>query len=212
MNFCNRTLVEGFEDVAYLQAYFDLLDLSNNFRCLGCHIIPANGKSELLRPLAIIKQMKIPAYLIFDSDAAKEYRIEIKKKYENDNRAFFKLIGACNTAPFPLQTVWGKGYTVWSSDIGPVAEDEIGKRHWEKYQNQADQLYGHIGHLKKNSLHIGASLALPMLGKTADAPKVWKNCAKGFLNQTTAFLSTDYEWSKHARSLNGEQNLEELRF
>jgi len=152
-------LVEGFEDVAYLQAYFDLLDLSDNFRCLGCHIIPANGKSELLRPLAISKQMKIPTYLIFDSDATKKYRMEIKKKHENDNRALFKLIGACNTTPFPLQTVWGKGYTVWSSDIGTVVEDEIGKTHWGKYQNQANQLYGHIGHLKKNSLHIGASLA-----------------------------------------------------
>ena len=55
--------------------------------------------------------------------------------------------------------VWGTGFTAWHSDIGAVVKDEIGADEWMQYCNKADQLYGHVGGLKKNSLHIGASLA-----------------------------------------------------
>ena len=64
-------LVEGMEDVAYLLAYFNLLEKSEDYRRMGCHIVPANAKSELLRPLAIAKHMGIPTYVIFDADADK---------------------------------------------------------------------------------------------------------------------------------------------
>ena len=147
-------LVEGLEDVAYLQAYFNLLHLSEEFRRLGCHIVPANGKSELLRLLVLSNHMKIPTYLIFDSDADKQ-----NAYHETDNKSLLKLVGGDNNTPFPPDTVWGKGYTVWHSDIGAVVKDEIGADDWISYQNQADQLYGQVGNLKKNSLHIGASLA-----------------------------------------------------
>ena len=40
-----------------------------------------------------------------------------------------------------------------------VEKEEIGAEEWANYSIQADNLYGQIGGLKKNSLHIGASLA-----------------------------------------------------
>ena len=46
-------LVEGLEDVAYLLSCLNLLDKAHEFRRLGGHIVAANGKSELLRPLVI---------------------------------------------------------------------------------------------------------------------------------------------------------------
>jgi len=152
-------LVEGLEDMAYLQAYFTLLDKADDFRRLGCHIVPANGKSELLRPLVISKHMKIPTYLVFDSDADKEDRNGSKAKHEKDNKALFKLARGDEGIPFPDGTVWGTGFTVWHSDIGAVVRHEIGPDKWAQYRNRADQLYGHVGDLKKNFLHIGASLA-----------------------------------------------------
>lgn len=152
-------LVEGLEDVAYLQAYFNLLDLSDEFRRLGCHIVPANGKSELHRPLVICNHMKIPTYLIFDSDADKPDRNGSQAKHEKDNKSLLKLVGGDDGTPFPPDTVWGTGYTIWHSDIGTVVKNEIGADDWINYRNQADQLYGQVGDLKKNSLHIGASLA-----------------------------------------------------
>lgn len=163
-------LVEGIEDMAYLQAYFNLLDKADDFRRLGCHIVPANGKSELLRPLVISKHMKIPTYLVFDSDADKPDRSGSRAKHEKDNKALLRLVSGDEGTPFPDETVWGTGYTVWHSDIGAVVKDEIGTEEWTKYRNKADQLYGQVGDLNKNSLHIGASLAFAFEdGKRSDA-------------------------------------------
>lgn len=170
-------LVEGLEDVAYLQAYFNLLDKADDFRRLGCHIVPANGKSELLRPLVISNHMKIATYLVFDSDADKPDRNGSRAKHEKDNMALLKLAGGDEETPFPDQTVWGTGFTAWHSDIGAVVKDEIGADKWTQYRNKADQLYGHVGDLKKNSLHIGASLAFALEdGKRAESLE--KLCSK----------------------------------
>ena len=48
---------------------------------------------------------------------------------------------------------------MWHSDIGTVVESEIGAADWATYRAEADRHYGHAGSLRKNSLHIGASLA-----------------------------------------------------
>ena len=59
---------------------------------------------------------------------------------------------------------------MWHSDIGAIVEDEIGKEKWTKCREHADKLYGHAGGLKKNSLHIGASLAFAWdAGKRSDS-------------------------------------------
>ncbi len=63
MFFTSRlVLVEGLEDVAYLSAYLHLLDRWEDFRRIGCHFVPTNGKSELVRPLVIARRLKIPTY------------------------------------------------------------------------------------------------------------------------------------------------------
>ena len=152
-------LVEGLEDVAYLQAYLNLLDKSDEFRRLGCHIVPANGKSELLRPLVISNHMKISTYLVFDTDTDKPDQNGSRTKHEKDNTALFKLVGGDEAMPFPDATVWGDGYTAWHSDIGTAVKDEIGADDWARYRIMADQEYGQVRNLRKNTLHIGASLA-----------------------------------------------------
>ena len=59
----------------------------------------------------------------------------------------------------PEETIWGDGFTAWHSDIGTVVEAEIGKDDWANFRVQADMRYGQAAGLKKNSLHVGASLA-----------------------------------------------------
>lgn len=152
-------LVEGLEDVAYLLSYLNLLDRADDFRRVGCHIVHANGKSELLQPLAIAKHMHIPTYLVFDSDADKPDNSGSRAKHEKDNKALLVLAGNPEGDPMPSATVRGPGYTMWHSDIGAVVRSEIGAAEWAAYQAEADKRYGHAGGLRKNSLHIGASLA-----------------------------------------------------
>lgn len=152
-------LVEGLEDVAYILAFLSLHDKSGDFRRLGCHIVPVNGKSELLQPLVIAKHMRIPTYIIFDADADKPDKSGSRAKHERDNRALLSLVGNSNGDPMPTAIVRGTGFTMWHSDIATVIESEVGADEWATYRARADVQYGHAGGLKKNSLHIGARLA-----------------------------------------------------
>ena len=121
-------LVEGLEDVAYLLAYLNLLEKSEEYRRMGCHIVAGNGKSELLQPLVIAKHMKIPTYLVFDADADKPDKNGSLAKHEKDNKALLTLVGKPNKDPMPTQTIWGDGFTMWHADIGAV----VGSGDWEE--------------------------------------------------------------------------------
>ena len=150
-------LVEGLEDVAYILTYLKLLGKFDDYRRMGCHIVPVNGKSRLLKPLIIAKHMNIPTYVIFDADSDnRKYQTEHKK----DNKAILSLLGKPKQSPMPKKTTWGRGFTMWNSDIGSIVKNDIGKNEWELFQNKAANIYGNAGGLNKNTLHIGASLAL----------------------------------------------------
>ena len=152
-------LVEGLEDVAYLLSFINLLDKADEFRRLGCHIVAANGKSELLQPLVIARHMGIPTYVIFDSDADKPDKNGRQAKHEKDNRALLTLLGKAGENSMPPATYSGHGFTMWHSDIGAIVNADIGEDDWAVFRAEADKRYGHAGGLRKNSLHIGASLA-----------------------------------------------------
>ena len=152
-------LVEGLEDVAYILSFLSLLNKAEEFRRLGCHIVAANGKSELLQPLVIARHMGIPTYVIYDADADKPDRNGSRAKHERDNAALLALLGKAEDDPLPAATYSGRGFTSWHSDIGAIVEADIGQDAWASFRAEADKSYGHAGGLRKNALHIGASLA-----------------------------------------------------
>jgi len=152
-------LVEGLEDVAYISAYLNLMEQWDEYRRAGFHIVPVNGKSEMLQPLVIAKYMAIPTFAVFDADADKPDKNGSRTKHEKDNKALLALLGKPDEDPLPKETIWGPNFAVWHSDIGSVVGADIGEEEWSAFQTQADMLYGHTGGLRKNALHIGASLA-----------------------------------------------------
>lgn len=151
-------LVEGLEDVAYIAAYLNLLGKWDEYRRIGGHVVPANGKGELLRPLVIAKHMQIPTFLVFDSDSD-EGDAQRRAQHEKDNKALLALVGKAGENTMPTASLWGTGFVMWQSNIGAVVRDDIGIAEWQKCQSEADRLYGHAGKLRKNTLHIGTSLA-----------------------------------------------------
>lgn len=151
-------LVEGQEDMAYLLAYFHLLGKLDEYRRLGCHIVPVNGKSQLCRPLAIAKRMGIPTYVVFDADADKPDRGGSRIKHQKDNQALLKILERPDESSMHTETLRGKGFTMWHSDIGNIVKTDIGENDWNRFQQQADKKYGQSGNLRKNTLHIGACL------------------------------------------------------
>jgi len=150
--------VEGLEDSAYLTTYLHLLGLWDDYRRLGCHIIPTDKKSAMLQPLAVAASLGIPAFAIFDSDGEKPDKNGSREKHRKDNTAILKLCGVEAPDPFPSTTFWGSGVIMWPSEIGEVIEGEIGKVEWSRCQSEADAKYGYAGNLHKNILHIACSL------------------------------------------------------
>lgn len=151
-------LVEGLEDVGYLSAGLHLMDKWDEYRRGGCHIVPVNGKSEIIQPLAIAKRMGIPTYVVFDSDADKPDHSGSRIKHEKDNKALLALLDSGTENPLPTATLWGSGFVMWHSDIGSTVKGEIGEADWAVYSAEADKQYGHAGGLQKNVLHIAAAL------------------------------------------------------
>ena len=160
MFFTHRlVLVEGPEDIAYLLSYLNFLDKADEFRRLGVHIVAVNGKSQLLEPLVVARHLKIPTYVVFDADADKPDKSGSQNKHRQDNNSLLSFLGSSEIDPFPNDTCSGPGFTMWHSDIGAIVEADIGTSEWTKFRDMADHLYGHASALRKNSLHIGASLA-----------------------------------------------------
>jgi putative ATP-dependent endonuclease of the OLD family len=151
-------LVEGLEDTGYLSAWLHLMHKWDEYRRRGCHIVPVNGKSELIQPLVIAKRMGIPTYVIFDSDADKPDHNGSRVKHEKDNKALLALLDKIGENPMPPATLWGNGFVMWHSDIGSIVKNEIGEADWVTYSSAADKQYGHAGGLQKNVLHIAATL------------------------------------------------------
>lgn len=164
-------LVEGTEDVAYISTYLTLLDLWDEFRKLGCHLVPAGGKSALAQPLAVARGLKIPTFVIFDSDRHEcvaapgdsEERIGKKAQkrpmHEKDNLAVLKLAGVGATDAFPVETLWGENLVMWSSEIGKVVATDFGADVWTQMGQTVRAKYGvEQGDFNKNSLFIGYRL------------------------------------------------------
>jgi hypothetical protein len=130
------------------------------------------GKSEMRQPIAIATHLKIPFFAIFDSDSEQlEYGEKKfddantqakydgnKSRHELDNKAILTLCNASELNPFPKTDYWYENLVMWVSDIGKVVTSEIDN--WEHYRNKANEEYGQVGGLNKNSLFIATALTL----------------------------------------------------
>ncbi len=154
-------LVEGVEDVAYITTYLNLMDLWDEYRKYGCHMVATVTKRGMLQPLAIARSLGIPTYIVVDADRylALRAKDDVRKKHEADNTALLRLCGVTDPDPFPKSPFWAEGVAMWDSEIGEVVEREIGTEEWHGFRAEIDKLYGHPGDRDKNILHVGDSLS-----------------------------------------------------
>lgn len=121
------------------------------------------GKSELLRPAIIAKQMDVPLFLIFDADGNKIGRGEHKRRHERDNRALLRLVGSDESTLFPMETVWGTHYVTWPDDLSSCVDSELlaslGQKAYQEAKDKAHTRCGNAGSIKKHTMLIGARLA-----------------------------------------------------
>lgn len=159
MFFCKKLiLVEGHEDIAYISSYLLLTDKMNEFRRHGCHIVPVEGKSKLIKPLAMAKLLDIPTMVIYDSDTDKTTDHEVPK-HKKDNKAILALKECSDESEWPDKTIIRDGLTAWQTNLTVEIMNELGDG-LKKHEDAAALHYGNAGGLKKNPLAIAKTLEL----------------------------------------------------
>lgn len=165
MFFCKvLVLVEGIEDVAYITAYLSMSGLMSQFRRHGCHIVPVGGKSEILKPLAMAKQLQIPVYVVLDADTGTTKTDDIIK-HKNDNAAILSLLGHASESTWPSTSIWRNDLTMWNTNITQVVEEELGED-WKQHCDAAAAYYGNAVNLKKNPLAVSRALETAWVNNT----------------------------------------------
>jgi len=144
-------LVEGLEDVSYITTELHLSNLWLEFRRLGCHLIPVNGKDKMIQPLAIAVELGLPVFAVFDADGDTQ-RADHRTKHERDNRALITLLGATND-PFPSANTWGSNYAIWQTSLTNDVKADFGDS-YNRITEVVRVNYAQEGSLEKNDLFI----------------------------------------------------------
>jgi putative ATP-dependent endonuclease of OLD family len=158
--FCQRlVLVEGIADRAYVSAALHLDGEWDAMRRAGLHILPTEGKSNILQLLIIAQELEIPCFIIFDADGD-ETHADRRRLHEVDNKALLTAIKN-DSAAFPAAVVWGDNYAVWPKNIEYEVKRGFEPADWERIGNEARNTIdpGAAG-LKKNPILIGEMLSI----------------------------------------------------
>jgi energy-coupling factor transporter ATP-binding protein EcfA2 len=149
-------LVEGREDVAFIQTWLQLAGLWDEFRTGGCHLVATDGKDEILRPLIAAQETGIPAFVVFDADGdvAKD---EWKLRHEQYNRRLLNALGSTEAA-FPANIVWGKDFVVWPVSLRDSVKGSVDGQQWQECQTAANLEFGNPGGFGKNVMQIACFL------------------------------------------------------
>ena len=151
-------LVEGLEDVAYIKSGLILEQKWDEFRKLGFHIVSAGGKSSMIQPLAILLELGIPCFVVFDSDG---HQPDMNKrgKHERDNQIILNLCGLTDQPAMPTHTVWHTSCVVWKSEMGQIVKEDFDPAIFQQIHQTAITECGDGGNMNKNEMYIGCLLA-----------------------------------------------------
>ena len=152
-------LVEGLEDVAYITSALVLLELWETWRKSGGHIIPVQGKSELIQPLALAQVLNIPAFVIYDADGNNQ-GLKSENLHVKDNERLLRLLGhSGNIGVFPSTIWWNANSVIWPENLGVSVQSDFDPDDWRRWKSEAEAELGQPGGLEKNALCIGIILA-----------------------------------------------------
>jgi predicted ATP-dependent endonuclease of OLD family len=145
-------LVEGREDVAFVQSYLELKGLWDEFRKLGCHIVAADGKDAILRPLIVAQETGIPCFVICDADS--DCKEQHKHHQVKDNCGLLKALGSADLEPFSDGIREGETYLIWPNALGKSLKADVPEEVWAKCLAEADLAFDQGGTSRKNVMHI----------------------------------------------------------
>lgn len=116
--FCKvPVLVEGPEDIVFLSTFMHKVDLWSEFRRLGCHFIPCNGKTNMSRPIAIANGLALKPFVVFDGDCDKASDNEDDQQ-KNRQWLFAQFVGFRDVSVVRPEFGCGQLRYVANEDIG----------------------------------------------------------------------------------------------
>ena len=101
----------------------------------------------MVQPLAVATCLKIPSFVVVDSDRNQPDKNGSREKHRKDNEAILKLRGIVDPIPFPSETFWGEFVVMWPDEIAQTIRADVGDADWDNYRAEADKAYGHAGEL-----------------------------------------------------------------
>lgn len=153
-------LVEGAEDAAYIHTWLSLTGRWERFRQSRCHIVPVNGKNEIIRPGIIAKGLDIPVFAIVDADNGQR-----GGDNESRNRAIARIFGGDENDLFPLAPQWNSRFVLWPADFADAVKRDLidslgiqGRERFDDIRARARAECGNADHLDKNPIYIGHML------------------------------------------------------
>ena len=151
-------LVEGLEDLSILSAWIELKSLGNAFREKGISIIAVNGKSELLRPAIIARELEIPTMVILDADGncKQDYRAD----NETDNSRLIAWSNHKDIPAFPEEPVLQDNIVIWPNNIHDSIFESEDPKVLADIKEAARAKCGHVKSLNKNTVFLGELLIL----------------------------------------------------
>ena len=103
---------------------------------------------------------------VFDADADKIARPEVRTRHHRDNAALIRIFGGDDSDLFPTGILWLDNLVIWPSDLADQVEREVvaalgaqGAEQFVLMQNKARADAGNAGDLEKNVVYIGNLLA-----------------------------------------------------
>jgi predicted ATP-dependent endonuclease of OLD family len=148
-------VVEGPTDAAFLAG---LASRRNGLDAAGIALVPAGGKTHLLLPWAILEELGVPTYLVFDGDADLRDRVirdgkdneaasAAAAKAEEDNRRILAALGApADASPESLVT---DRFTVFRDELeaefhgweGFTEALEVSRTSLGEFRGKSDDVY-----------------------------------------------------------------------
>jgi putative ATP-dependent endonuclease of OLD family len=163
--------VEGDEDRSIIDRYLQLCGKSSAFLSSGGHIVPTNGKGNMMNALSLARGLEIPYFAVFDADMNLDDANNIAL-----NKNIFAVMGYDGSEKdgSVKGTIFGDNLCVWKECFqSSICEDITG---WELEKAGICAEFGWtINRLRKNPMVLEATLDRTY--KKGKIPALEKLCA-----------------------------------
>ena len=168
-------IVEGYSDAGFLQG---IADRDGGLDADGIAIVVGRGKTSLLIPRAILEELAVPTFVIFDGDAGRGGRLrkqgkatqatQAETEVRRENEMLLRGLGVTPQAQ-PLTTVESH-YAVFHDNL--ESETDM----WEGYSEQRDRHKTEFGDWRGKSEDVYRYAAATT---ATDPPKVFLKIIQG---------------------------------